>query len=434
MRIGVINMPGRNSYDGQSLRTRFFILGLPLFPTSCMYKISDNLGIEIPLSGKDILHAYAKIHFGLLGVGGLMLASSFPYSGGVVMKVFYMLLSLALIGFCIYSWVAHSSVNEEEEAQRRIFGKAFLYNMSPEYLPKNVQQSLFSELLKGYFGKFSKLDWEEDIRRKAVNKENYPLLYTLAYYQKTIAATPANQVLFTEIASYLEKGKKFEDSSSASHHTNTASAQANFNNFDTSDTAAKMEHILQMAQGVKTPPREPSANYESKAHSTTSSNTSGYSSTKQQADSAPVEMTSKDIFALHDARQSITKQLFMVAVFFLFGFIVAAIFTGGAATLGYVFLICLTFYGVISAFVFLPDYLKIGKDITNRKKISIKVRVRDMSEEFGTAYLVLQPNRYGIKKLTAPAKFYSTGLLNKELEIYVGKESHTLLEIVTARY
>lgn len=416
MRIGIINMPGRNSYDGQSLRTRFLILGLPLFPTGCIYKISDNLGIDIPLGGKDVLHAYAKIHFGLLGIGGLIYASSFPSSGGV-MKAIYMLLSLALIGFCIYSWAAHSSVSEEEEPQRRIFGKAFLYNMSPEYLPKNVQKSLFSELLKGYFGKFSKLDWEEDIRRKAVNKENYPLLYTLAYYQKTITATPANQVLFAEIAAYLDKGKNFETANAANTQARTASAQANF-------TTPATETLRQ----------EPITAYQSRAYTSTFTNTSGNFSTKEQANSTVEDMTSKDIFALYDARQSIVKQLFMVAGFFVVGFIVAAIFTGGTAALGYVFLICLTFYGVISAAVFLPGYLKIGRDIENRKKISIKVRIRDMTEEFGTAYFILQPNRYGIKKLTAPAKFYSTGLLNKELEIYVGKESHTLLEIVTARY
>ncbi|MEL6973650.1 MAG: hypothetical protein AAFO02_26095 [Bacteroidota bacterium] len=62
------------------------------------------------------------------------------------------------------------------------------------------------------------------------------------------------------------------------------------------------------------------------------------------------------------------------------------------------------------------------------------MRIKDMTEEFGTAYLVLKPNTYGIKKLTAPAKYYSTALLNQELEIYVAKESHTLLEIVGARY
>ncbi|WP_367391404.1 hypothetical protein [Lewinella sp. LCG006] len=416
MRIGVINMPGRNSYHGQSLRTRFFILGLPLFPTSCIYKISDNLGIEIPMGGKDILHAYAKIHFGLLGIGGLMYASSFPSSGGV-MKAIYMLLGLALIGFCIYSWVAHSSVNKEEETQRRIFGKAFLYNMSPEYLPKNVQKSLFSELLKVYFGKFLKLDWEEDIRSKAVSKENFPLLYTLAYYQKTIAATPANQVLFTEIAAYLHKGRQFETADAANSQARTASAQANF-----TGSAAETHH------------QEPTTDHQSNTYTSTSTNTSSNFSAKEQGNSKVEEMTSKDIFALYDARQSIVKQLFLLAGFFLFGFIIAAIFSGGAATLGYVFLICLTFYGIISAIAFLPGYLKIGKDIANRKKIRVKVRIRDMAEEYGTAYLILQPNRYGIKKLTAPSKFYSTGLLNKELEIFVSKESHTLLEIVTARY
>ncbi|MEL6973334.1 MAG: hypothetical protein AAFO02_24445 [Bacteroidota bacterium] len=126
MRIGIINMPGRKGYEDQSLRTRFFILGLPLFPTGCYYKISDNLGINIPLKGEDILHAFAKIHFGLLGVAGLMWSSSL-YGASAVQKTLLILVSLLLLGFCLYSWMMHSQVQGEEEiAKRRIFGKAFL--------------------------------------------------------------------------------------------------------------------------------------------------------------------------------------------------------------------------------------------------------------------------------------------------------------------
>ena len=407
MRIGVINMPGRKGYEGQSLRTRFFILGLPLFPTCCYYKISDNLGINVPLGGTDILHAYAKIHFGLLGIAGLFWSSSL-YRASAIYKTLLVLMSLALLGFCLYSWIMHSQVQDKEEVtQRRIFGKAFLYNMSPEYLPKNVQQSLFGELMKTYFGKFNKMEWQAEIHQGEVNKENFPLLYTLAYYQKILQPTPTHEALFAKIEAYLEKSK----AAASGEHAQTASAGTR-QNFSGATVGANFRT-------------------DSQQHTFQSQTAAG---TTQTQTTATEPMSSQDAFKLHDARDEITKQLLMVGGFFLVSFVITAALSGGAAVLGTVFLICLVFYGVISAIAFVPKYLRIKRDLTSRQKTKIKVRVKDMTEEFGTAYLVLKPNHYGIKKLTAPAKYYSTALLNQELEIYVAKESHTLLEIVGARY
>lgn len=427
-------MPGRNSYNGQSIRTRFFILGLPLFPTGCIYKISDNLGIDIPLTGKDILHAYAKIHLGLLGVVGLFWMSNLRGSEAT-MKPLVLLLSLALLGLSIYSWMKHSAADSEEEKRRRIFGNAFLYNMSPEYLPKNVQKSLFSELLKIYFGKFTKLDWQEDIRKGAVNKSNFHLLYTLAYYQKTLEPTPTHQALFTEIAAYLNKERspktnKQESNNAEAKATVHAQAHTTAQPQNVAKEEPTLEKVFQMMQDIKT------------AEGTTKTeNTSSQASfsTKTAGATNPGEpstepMVSADIFKLQDAKQSIIKQLALVAGFFVFGFVIMAVITANKSLLGGIFVICLVIYGVISAIVFLPNYLKIGRDIANRKKIKIKVRIKDMAEEAGTAYFILQPNRYRINKLTAPSKYYSTQLLNKELEIYVGKESHALLDIVGVRY
>ncbi len=397
-------MPGRKGYEGQSLRTRFFILGLPLFPTGCYYKISDNLGINIPLGGQDILHAYAKIHFGLLGLGGLLWSSSL-YRASTTYKTLLVLVSLVMLGFCLYSWIMHSQVQDkEEEKQRRIFGKAFLYNMSPEYLPNNVQKSLFGELMKTYFGKFSKMEWQAEIHEGKVNKENFPLLYTLAYYQKTLQPSPTNEALFSKIEAYLEKRK----ASATGERTQTTSTNTR-QNFAGAATGFQSDSQQSTYQGQAT---------------------AGTTQTK----TATEPMSSQDAFKLHDARDEITKQLFMVGGFFLFSFIVTAVLSGDMALLGTVFVICLVLYGTISAIAFVPSYLKIRRDLTNRQKIKIQVRIKDMTEEFGTAYLVLKPNSYGIKKLTAPAKYYSTALLNQELEIYVAKESHTLLEIIGARY
>lgn len=424
MRIGTINMPGRHKFNGQSIRTRFFILGLPLFPTGCFYQISNNLGINVPLSGQDLLHAYAKIHFGILGLIGLFWMQNTRHHNSSMQSIL-LILSLALLAFSVYSWLRHSDSKGDELINRKIFGKAFLYNMPPEYLPKNVQQSLFGELLKVYFGKYARLDWQKDIETENVYKHNFALLYTLAYYQKTITPSVNHNALFGKILAYLKKEKKLK----------TSEPTATQNQTNTSPEKETLLNILQDIQGTNTQAAfQSSSAKDQSAHSSSDNNKhSDTSGTKQQAHKL-TSMTAKDVFKVEDAQSRLFKQLFMVFGFFAFGFIVVAIISSDKSLLGNAFLICLVLYGVISAIVFLPSFLKINKDLKERQKMRIKVRIKDLAQEAGTAYLVLQANKYGIKKLTAPAEYYSTELLNKELEIDISKASHTLLEIVRVSY
>jgi len=204
MVVGTIGMPGRLGFDGQSIKPKFFILGLPLFPTSCAYKVSQSLGIEIPITRKDAYHAYSKVHFGLIGLLGFVLSSNMRSSNGS-MKIMLLAGSAILIGLSLYSWIKHSGPNEEQTIQRRIFGKAFQYNMPPEHLPHRVQVSLFKELQRTFIGKFKHANWQEDIKNKNVTKENFATLYTLAYYQKTLEDSSDHQYLFKEMEGYLNK-------------------------------------------------------------------------------------------------------------------------------------------------------------------------------------------------------------------------------------
>ncbi len=412
MRIGVIGMPTRNSYNGQGFKTRFFILGIPLFPTSCIYKISDNLGIEVPMTGKDVLHAYAKIHFGLLGFGGLIWSANM-YGNDAVSKTIVVILSLCLLGFCIYSWVFHSEAQGDELENRKIFGKAFLYNMPPEYLPLNVQKSLFGELLKTYLGKFGNLDWEEKIKNNEMDKSNFSILYTMAYYQKTIQSSSENNVLFEQVTARLEEAKrnkmtKGKATDSTESKGDMVMAKSNVSS-DTHAIQSKPE-----AQKADKPPVSQPQKVETKV--------------------VTEKMDYKDLAKLRGAKEDMVKQVLMVFVFLFIGVIVVA-FTGvGMETLLIVAAVGLLLYGGIAAMIFLPDYLKLEKDLSNREKIRIKVRVKDIAVESGTTYLMLQPNKYRVNKVTATNKSYSTNLLNKELEIYVSKSSHTLLDIVNVSY
>lgn len=443
MRIGTINMPGRYRYDGQSIQTRFFTLGLPLFPTGCLYKISDNLGIEIPLTWNDILHAYAKIHFGLIGLGLLFWRKSL-YRSDVSLKLVLLLMGLVLIGISIYSWVIHYDVKKEELLQRRIFGKAFLYNMHPEYLPKDVQQSLFGELLKTYLGKSNHFDWRTKIEKGEVTKSNFPLLYTLAYYQNTIEPSKDHKALSEVMSDYLYKRKKLKNPSINNNEPETVSAKANFTSQPTNQEGAnkepndKIATILKMMQEIEQGESRAKTAQSSNTSSSSKANLSDTSKSKntevKEVYGQAIKMSLTDVAKLSEAKSTTEKQMLMVFGMLPIALLVMVFVGSNTALLFQVFLVCVVIVAIIVAAIFLPGYSKIQKDIKYHQKMRVKVRVKDMAEEAGTTYLILKHNEYGIDKLTAPSKYYSTDLLNKELDIYVSKEAHTLLDIISYNY
>ncbi len=445
MKIGVVNMPGRFGFGGQCIRTRFFILGVPLFPTSCIYKISNNLGIEVPMTGEDILHAYAKFHFGFFGLIGLFWSTNSMRGAATGMKWFYIVLSLAMLVFSIYSWAKHHSASTSETLRRRIFGKAFMYNMLPEHLPLSVQESLYGELNKIFYGKFKRTDWQTDINRGTVTKSNFPLLYTLAYYQKTLGPSVQSEALFKEIETFLDPEKVLKTDTAQNNSTQTSSSTTKDNPQESSaytstnsganmtmDDAMRIFDELQQKEKAGSQDETVGATQKNRFSQTTSDQATETST--NASDDQPVQMTSGDVVKLHTARERMNKQLLMLAGFIGVGFIIAVMVSANVSSMVTAFIIVLVLFGLMAAAVFLPEYIKSSKDLKSRKKIKVKVRVKDMSNEFGTAYLVLRHNKYGIKKITAPSSYYSTDLLNKELEIYVSKASHVLLDIAKVSY
>lgn len=65
IRIGIIDLGEIHKFNGQSIKTDFFILGAPLFPIRSKYTGSDGRSIELKLNGKSVLLGYARIYLAL---------------------------------------------------------------------------------------------------------------------------------------------------------------------------------------------------------------------------------------------------------------------------------------------------------------------------------------------------------------------------------
>ena len=174
-------MPGREKFRDQSIKARFFILGLPLFPTGAIYQVTPSLGIPVPLTGHDTLHAFAKIHSPLLGVGAFLLAQEAARNATAFAAVLGLialglialgLIALGLIGFGVYSWIKVRDAAPEDHLKRRIFGKAFQYNMPPEYLPKDLARKLQGELVNNYLLRHRNVNWQGHVDSGVVTKRD----------------------------------------------------------------------------------------------------------------------------------------------------------------------------------------------------------------------------------------------------------------------
>ncbi len=66
MRIGTMFLGKVDSLAGESVQTKFFILGVPLVPLTSHYVIGESgagiQGFEIPLHGKSVLLGYVRIY------------------------------------------------------------------------------------------------------------------------------------------------------------------------------------------------------------------------------------------------------------------------------------------------------------------------------------------------------------------------------------
>ena len=177
--IGTIYTGTIEDQNDQCIQTKFFLLGLPLFPVESTYKVSKNTGMEIPLNGRSVWMGYSRTTFLLLGILGMVLGPVINDGdgGSPILKG----ISLAMIINGVVAWVMMAS-GSKEKLRRNIFEQAIGYNMDPRLLPANIQAGLFQRAQDKYRERFPQSNWEQETMMMQLPEEQRSLLYTLNYY------------------------------------------------------------------------------------------------------------------------------------------------------------------------------------------------------------------------------------------------------------
>ena len=191
MKIGTFYSGTIEELNGQSIKSKFFILGIPLFPISSFYFVSKTQGFELPLVGKS-----ARIGFGrtLCLVIGILLTllclmyDDFPNS---TLKIIAVVGAFLFMAITIYSWTSGQAIPRQERRTRLILEKGIGYNMLPSKLPRDTRITILQSILKKVDNKYSSFLLDADITSIDFDKNELPLLYSLSTYMASIKENKA---------------------------------------------------------------------------------------------------------------------------------------------------------------------------------------------------------------------------------------------------
>lgn len=190
--IGTLYTGTVEEQNDQCIQTKFFLLGLPLFPIESTYKVSKTQGLEIPLNGRSVWLGYSRITLLVLGIAGMIFGPMMGDGdgGSPILKG----VSMAMIINGVVAWVVLAGGSSKEKARRTIFEKAIGYNIQPQLLPANIQAAMFQRAEDKYRQGYPQSNWEHETMMSQLPEDQRNLLYTLNYYAFVLTGQQRFQV------------------------------------------------------------------------------------------------------------------------------------------------------------------------------------------------------------------------------------------------
>jgi hypothetical protein len=207
--IGTVFLGKVNKVNDQCIESKFFILGIPLFPISSMYVLSSSYGkrqgFDIPVNGRSVLQGYGLIFLPLLFIGTLFLKTEFRYES-VPLFVLNMLAALFAILFTYLLMVRKNERNSDHLKDRKRLGFALEINALPEMLPNPVFNAYFNVVRQEVIGIFGEnFDIQNIVRDQNVKGSELAKVYAYLRYNQRIQPSKMNSDLMRTVQLRLDK-------------------------------------------------------------------------------------------------------------------------------------------------------------------------------------------------------------------------------------
>ena len=180
-------------FKGQSIKTKFFILGIPLFPISSYYFVGKNKGMETPLIGKSARFGFARTFCLAAGLGLTLTCQINDHWQNKEIKILTIAAACIFMFVAIYSWIKQQSISESDKKSRLILEKAIGYNMLPSKLPKATRLQLRKVIASKMLEKYKEVDVNTIFTRTDYENSEIPLLYSMALYTESINPNPVTK-------------------------------------------------------------------------------------------------------------------------------------------------------------------------------------------------------------------------------------------------
>ena len=189
MLIGTMFLGKVESLGGHSVRTKFFLLGIPLFPIRSMYVISRDgtgfRGVEIPTHGTSVVAAYAR----LFCVAPAAIGTALAFSGEASSPAGWALAGISTLVWAGSMW-GLGRLSADEKRRREILLQTTGLGLPPNLMSKELRDGTAARLRQRWTELTGDQDWRAEVERGMAKPDLLPLLYTLcAYARDSRAAT-----------------------------------------------------------------------------------------------------------------------------------------------------------------------------------------------------------------------------------------------------
>lgn len=207
--IGTVFLGKVNKVNDQCIESKFFILGIPLFPISSMYVLSSSYGkrqgFDIPVNGRSVLQGYGLIFLPLLFVGTLLLKIDIHHAP-VTLFLLNMLAALFAVLFAYLLMVRKNERNGDDLKDRKRLGFALEINALPEMLPEPVFYAYFNLVKQDVTNIFGEnFDVQQVARDPNTKGSELAKLYAYLRYNQRIQPSKMNSDLMRSVQLRLDK-------------------------------------------------------------------------------------------------------------------------------------------------------------------------------------------------------------------------------------
>ncbi|HTF04139.1 MAG TPA: hypothetical protein VK826_08935 [Bacteroidia bacterium] len=173
--------------NGQGITTKFFMIGLPLFPLETMFVVQDGgnekRGFSMDFHTESVALGYGRIISWALGATMLLLGLVLRRELGslIIPGAIFLALSVFFQFFL-------GKPKKGDAAKRLFLGQALGVNAFPHWLPYNVAKGFYADLERRYAlvqHEYNGLTWQQCIKTGQKAKPgHFAIFFALSTYQE----------------------------------------------------------------------------------------------------------------------------------------------------------------------------------------------------------------------------------------------------------